>query len=489
VTQSGLVIDRDRSLEIGADAAAATDGRRVEFEIGVGEREVRKALRRQIARLERESSAIVANGFPHIPPAAADMPVLRGEVAGGPCLLTLAELERLRDRLAGHTQNLRRLATERREQERRARELLEGMKLEPGRYKFVRLPVRDLGEGGCGVWHVRPRLGLIGMLAGWWHVKLSSGCPLPRGPRVRAAPDSSVTESHHAGFAGGEAVRWRPVRLDDIGLIGRIAALGNHGEHRRERTALAVGHRPDRLLLGHRELGEEFTAACLTPTALAHQQVGDRHRLGLPRAVEDHRGDAEIPQRDSALERSAGETDLIGAFQGAHVLRTGRGNRRRCRVHVSTLPVTPGERRGGNILALNFLGRFTHSSQPPEVDPRDESRTNPGTWPPVRSFLRGELQTVMQSAPRSYVRTGFPVNSENAVRALEATFFLAKRTCEEMDKRNRLVERRTPACVPRLDPADRAHPRMMEMDGGTEGTQLRRGPGPAAVRARTRTRT
>jgi hypothetical protein len=28
------------------------------------------------------------------------------------------------------------------------------------------------------VWHVRPRLGLVGMLAGWWQVKLSSGCPL-----------------------------------------------------------------------------------------------------------------------------------------------------------------------------------------------------------------------------------------------------------------------------------------------------------------------
>jgi hypothetical protein len=26
---------------------------------------------------------------------------------------------------------------------------------------------------------VRPRLGLIGMLMGWWQVKLSSGCPLP----------------------------------------------------------------------------------------------------------------------------------------------------------------------------------------------------------------------------------------------------------------------------------------------------------------------
>jgi hypothetical protein len=62
------------------------------------------------------------------------------------------------------------------------------MKLEPGRFRHVRLPVRDLGQGGCGVWHVRPRLGLIGMLAGWWQLKLSSGCPLPRGP-LPSGPD------------------------------------------------------------------------------------------------------------------------------------------------------------------------------------------------------------------------------------------------------------------------------------------------------------
>ena len=37
------------------------------------------------------------------------------------------------------------------------------------------------GDGGCGVYQVRPRLGIIGMLAGWWHVKLSSGCPLAQG--------------------------------------------------------------------------------------------------------------------------------------------------------------------------------------------------------------------------------------------------------------------------------------------------------------------
>jgi hypothetical protein len=168
-----------------AGAASSVDVRRVE----VTERGVREALRGQIARLERESSAIVADGFPYISPAGrpdpAAVPGSRHEdrragpdaAFAGPRLLTLAELERVRDRLAGHIQNLRRLAAERVEHERRARELLEAMQLEPGRYRFVRLPVRDLGEGGCGVWEVRPRLGLIGMLAGWWQVKLSSGCP------------------------------------------------------------------------------------------------------------------------------------------------------------------------------------------------------------------------------------------------------------------------------------------------------------------------
>jgi hypothetical protein len=179
MTQSGLVIDRERPA---IEAASVASPRQVE----VGERDARNALRRQIGKLERESSAIVANGFPHISPA--DVPELPGDLAAGPCLLTLADLERMRDRLACNTEDLRRLAAERVEHERRARELLDGMKLEPGRYKFVRLPVRDLGQGGCGVWEVRPRLGLIGMLAGWWHVKLSSGCPLPKGPRTVRGP-------------------------------------------------------------------------------------------------------------------------------------------------------------------------------------------------------------------------------------------------------------------------------------------------------------
>ena len=64
---------------------------------------------------------------------------------------------------------------------------LERMLLEPGRYRFVRISNRDIGEPGCGVWQVRPRLGLIGMLMGWWQVKLSSGCPLATGRGAAAA--------------------------------------------------------------------------------------------------------------------------------------------------------------------------------------------------------------------------------------------------------------------------------------------------------------
>ena len=161
-----------------------------------GERAARRSLRDQVAKLERELSAIVADGFPHIGAVASGAP------ARGPSLLSLEQLEQLRDQLAGRVQQLRRLAQERAEHERRARELLEAMKLEPGRYKFVRLPVIDLGQRGCGVWEVRPRFGLIGMLAGWWQLKLSSGCPLATGSRSRRGPAPQARTSRRACGAG-----------------------------------------------------------------------------------------------------------------------------------------------------------------------------------------------------------------------------------------------------------------------------------------------
>ncbi len=145
------------------------------------ERAARESLRAQVARLEGELSGVVARGFPHVHPAPLGAP----EYAG-PRLLSLAELECERDRLVVCLRRAQQQTRERAELELRARDQLERMRLEPGRYKFVRLRVADLGERGCGVWEVRPRLGLIGMLAGWWQLKLSSGCPLQR-PRAQGA--------------------------------------------------------------------------------------------------------------------------------------------------------------------------------------------------------------------------------------------------------------------------------------------------------------
>jgi hypothetical protein len=138
----------------------------------VDERAARAQLRRQIAALDAQLSDAVVSAFPHGGLQTA-VPAL-----GGPRVLTLGELERVRDALAGRLADARHVLDERGEREEAGRALLERMLLEPGRYKFVRIANRDLGEGGCGVWQVRPRLGLIGMLMGWWQVKLSSGCPL-----------------------------------------------------------------------------------------------------------------------------------------------------------------------------------------------------------------------------------------------------------------------------------------------------------------------
>ncbi|MEN3280620.1 MAG: hypothetical protein V7607_1760 [Solirubrobacteraceae bacterium] len=138
----------------------------------VDERAARRQLRAQIARLEAQLSDALISAFPYGPVETA-VPA-----SGGPRVLRLGELERVRDALAARVATARADLDERGERQAACRALLERMLLDPGRHRFVRVANRDLGEPGCGVWHVRPRLGLIGMLAGWWQVKLSSGCPL-----------------------------------------------------------------------------------------------------------------------------------------------------------------------------------------------------------------------------------------------------------------------------------------------------------------------
>lgn len=146
-----------RVLERGADKAFS-------------EAAARKALRGQVARLEAETTALVAEAYP----VALDLPKLG---TGTPRMLSLAELESRRDAMANRLEDARVLLSSVRESQQEARGLIELMLADPKAYKWLRVSRDEAGLDGCGHWHVRPRLGLIGMLAGWWHVKISSGCP------------------------------------------------------------------------------------------------------------------------------------------------------------------------------------------------------------------------------------------------------------------------------------------------------------------------
>jgi hypothetical protein len=149
------------------------------------QRAARRTLRAQIARLERELADAFVTAYPmgglQPPPGAC----------GEPRLLDLGELERVRDELAERLRGARVTIAERADVQAANRVYLEQMLLHPARHRFARLSRQDVGEPGCGVWQVRPRLGLIGMLMGWWQVKLSSGCPLPRGRGLAPAARSA----------------------------------------------------------------------------------------------------------------------------------------------------------------------------------------------------------------------------------------------------------------------------------------------------------
>jgi hypothetical protein len=147
----------------------------------------RRTLRAQIDKLERELAEAFVTAYPM---GGLDPEPARSSAA--PRLLGLGELERVRDELAARLRSARSTISERADEQAASRLALEKMLLDPGRHRFVRIANRDIGEPGCGVWFVRPRLGLVGMLMGWWEVKLSSGCPL-----ATAAPG--------AGWRVGEA--------------------------------------------------------------------------------------------------------------------------------------------------------------------------------------------------------------------------------------------------------------------------------------------
>ena len=115
------------------------------------------------------------------------------------------------------------------------RELLRQMLAAPAEHKWLRISRADVGEPGCGHWHSRPRLGPLGMLMGWWRVKVSSGCPLSG--RLAAVEREAGARRGRGATAGalgqlpaGRADR--PRRHRDRWSIGLV------GEHP---TAIGVG--------------------------------------------------------------------------------------------------------------------------------------------------------------------------------------------------------------------------------------------------------
>jgi len=150
--------------------------------VEVDERAARRSLLEQVARLEAELTSLFCSTFPR-----KDFD-WRVSSRGGPRILSLVELEELRDDLATRLHDNRRALGERTATEERNRALIEEMMLDPAAHRWMRVGNSDIGEPGCKHWHVRPRFGVVGMFMNWWRVRISSGCPLAEGRGHRPRP-------------------------------------------------------------------------------------------------------------------------------------------------------------------------------------------------------------------------------------------------------------------------------------------------------------
>jgi len=144
---------------------------------GHDERDSRADLRGQIAAMELALARLFGSAFPR---KNIDFSV---PGMGGPRLLSVDELEKVRDGLAARIQEVKADLHDYAVVEEANRELIEEMTADPASYKWVRIYNEDIGEPGCKHWHAKPRWGVLGMLLGWWRVKISSGCPLAEGLR------------------------------------------------------------------------------------------------------------------------------------------------------------------------------------------------------------------------------------------------------------------------------------------------------------------
>jgi DNA-binding transcriptional regulator YhcF (GntR family) len=128
----------------------------------------RRELRRQIARLEAELA-----GYPAARVERGRHPLLRpkGHVAG------FEELSATRDELIDLLKAARAEEARRGERQERARGRRERILGDPEAHRWERVGREECGDPGCGETRAVPRFGPVGAVAGWWRVKVSSGCP------------------------------------------------------------------------------------------------------------------------------------------------------------------------------------------------------------------------------------------------------------------------------------------------------------------------
>jgi hypothetical protein len=134
----------------------------------------RADIRRQIGRLEMQLAKIHSEAFPLVDLPMSDR-LMPG--VGHPRLLDLCALEQTRDALAVRLSEATSHLRQQRKDQATKRAVLEEMLAVPANFKWCKISQAEVGEPGCGVWHSRPVMGVVGMFMGWWRVKVSSGCP------------------------------------------------------------------------------------------------------------------------------------------------------------------------------------------------------------------------------------------------------------------------------------------------------------------------
>ena len=203
----------------------------------VDERLARRELRRQVARLERELAGLFAEAFGRVELAhrvAAQARASRG-------CSTSASWSRCATSSPSGSADARACLLERGRGRDRQPRAAAAMIAAPADHKWVRISRADVGEPGCGGWHSRPRLGPIGMLMGWWQVKVSSGCPLagrlaaveqeaqaarrPRPPPLRRPAAATLAGKPAPDADERPPAPWGAVPLAELVILAGIVSL------------------------------------------------------------------------------------------------------------------------------------------------------------------------------------------------------------------------------------------------------------------------